>query len=102
MERAAREYNSLPPYTSSARADCLPKDTNIFYDAIVQQLYIAEINRLSRNDIDFDAGGVTTSIEAKRIDHLRRLTAEHGERFREAARALKLHQNWMDGFGKIG
>jgi len=102
MERAAREYNSIPPFVSSASAECLPKDTNMFFDATAQQLYIAEVNRASRNDIDFDAGGVTTSIEAKRIDHMRRLAAEHGENFKEAARARKITQNWMEGFGRVG
>ena len=102
MERAAREYRSITPYVGGADASCLSKETNMFLDAITQQLYIAEINRASRNDIDYDAGGVTTNLEAKRIEHFRRLSSEHGERFREAAKALKIFQNWRAGFGKIG
>jgi hypothetical protein len=102
MERAAREYNSIPPYVGCVEADALPKNTNMFFDATVQQLYIAELNRMSRNDIDYDAGGVSTNLEAKRIEHLKQLSRDHGERFREAATNLKIHTNWMDGFGKIG
>ena len=102
MERAAREYNSIPPYVNGARADCLPKDTNMFFDAIVQQLYIAELNRAKRNDIDYDAGGVVTSLEAKRIKHLEDLAKDHGERFREAAQNRKIFINYSNGFGPIG
>ena len=102
MERAAREYNSIPPYVNGARADCLPKDTNMFFDAIVQQLYIAELNRAKRNYIDYDAGGVVTSLEAKRIKHLEDLAKDHGERFREAAQNRKIFINYSNGFGPIG
>jgi hypothetical protein len=102
MARAAREYNSIPPYVNGARADCLPKDTNMFFDATVQQLYIAELNRAMRNDIDYDAGGVVTSMEAKRIKNLQQLAQEHGERFREAARNRKIFINFSDGYGQIG
>lgn len=102
MERAAREYNSVPPYVNGMRADCMPKDTNMMFNATVQQLYIAEVNRLCRNDLDYDAGGVTTNLEAKRIEHLRRLAKEHGEMFVNEATSRKVHLNWRDGFGALG
>ena len=102
MERAAREYNSLPPFVNSARAACLPKDTNMFLDGVVQQLYIAWLNRAMRNDIDYDAGGVVTSLEAKRIKHMQQLAQDHGERFREAARNRKVFLNMSEGYGPIG
>lgn len=102
MERAARAYNGLPPYVDCVTAACLQKVDNTFFDAIVQQLYIGEISRMSRNEIDYTAGGVTTNLDAKRIDHLRRMAAEHGELFREAAKAHKVYVNWKNAYGPLG
>jgi len=102
MERAARAYNGFPPYVDAVTPDCLPKHDNTFFDAVVQQLYIGEIARISRNDIDYEAGGVSTNLETKRIAHLRRMAAEHGELWRESARQRKVFKNWRDAFGSLG
>lgn len=99
MKRAAREWNSIPPYVSTADPSKLDASMNLFLDAIAQQLYISELNKLMRNDIDYTAGGVGTNLEQKRISHLRELISFHGDRFRQAARdikiALNLNQTYM-------
>jgi glutathionylspermidine synthase len=102
MDRAAREYNSVPPLVSNIRAQHMNKDTNMFLDAIAQQLYISAVAKLKRNDIDYTAGGVGTNLEAKRIDHYMKLIALHGERFREAAQNIKVAQNLRSAFRHFG
>ena len=68
MRRAAREYNSVPPlFIGVGNGDCLPDDTNIFLDATAEQLYLSELARLARSDIDYSAGGVVTPIERQLI-----------------------------------
>lgn len=98
MVRAAREYASIPPYTSTVSPACLPADTNMFLDATVAQLYMSEMNKLMRNDIDYTAGNVTTNLVAKRIKHLAELYKLYQDRFRAAAKDWKISENVSAGF----
>ena len=98
MVRAAREYNSIPPLCSFADPDTLDATTNMFLDAIATQLYLSTLNKLMRNDIDYNAGGVTTNIVAKRIGHLKELINLHQGRFTEAASSFKKAVNISQGF----
>lgn len=98
MVRVAREFNSIPPYVSSVSPSYLPADTNIFLDGIAVQLYISELSKLTRNDIDYNSGNVTTNLVAKRIGHLKELIKLHQERFMTAAKQLKIYQNVSNGF----
>lgn len=98
MVRAAREYASIPPFTSTVSPACLPADTNMFLDATVAQLYMSEMNKLMRNDIDYTSGNVTTNLVQKRIKHLAELVKFYQERFRTAAKDWKLAENIGSGF----
>jgi hypothetical protein len=77
---------------------CLPADTNMFLDAIVAQLYMSEMNKLMRNDIDYTSGNVTTNLVAKRIKHLADMVKFYQERFRVAAKEWKISENVSSGF----
>jgi hypothetical protein len=98
MVRAAREWASIPPYTSTVSPACLPADTNMFLDAIVAQLYMSEMNKLMRNDIDYTSGNVTTNLVAKRIKHLADMVKFYQERFKIAAKEWKISENVSAGF----
>lgn len=98
MVRAAREWASIPPYTSTVSPACLPADTNMFLDAIVAQLYMSEMNKLMRNDIDYTSGNVTTNLVAKRIKHLADMVKFYQERFKMAAKEWKITENVSSGF----
>lgn len=93
MKRAARAFNSIPPLILFVTADALPDDTNIFLDATAAQLFTSELNKLTRRDIDYSAGGVQSPIERARINHLKNLIDFHTKLFTEAAKAYKVSQN---------
>jgi hypothetical protein len=100
MTRAAREYNSLPPLgVSSVTPEFLPNDTNMFLDGTVAQLYMARRAKLARNDVDYQAGNITTNIVQKQIAHLTQMTLQHRELFREAATTHKLAININNAWG---
>lgn len=101
MIRVAREYNSVPPFVSTVTAETLSSDTNIFLDGIAQQLYLSELAKLMRNDIDYTSGGVETNLVRKRIEHLKYLIQVHGERFRQTATSIKLAINLSAAFGEF-
>lgn len=98
MTRAAREYNSVPPMCSFVDATCLDANYNMFLDGIAAQLFVSTISKLSRNDIDYDAGGAGVNIVAKRIKHLSELYKLHQQRFLEAAVSIKRTINLHQGF----
>ena len=101
MVYSARDYNSVPPQVSCASPECLPAHTNMFLDCIVKHLYIMSIAQLTRNDIDYTAGGVETNIVKKRIVHLRDLIAFHQQQFIETATNQKLLINIDNAFGSF-
>lgn len=103
MLRAARAFNTIPPIGVMIVNDgALPNDTNIMLDGTVYQLYVSKIAMLSRNDIDYDAGGVTTNLVAKQIKNLRDMAKERLEAFEKAATDLKLAVNIMGAFRVLG
>jgi hypothetical protein len=102
MRRAAREYNSVPPYVSHADPAKLEADTNIFLDAIAMQLYISRISRMQRNDIDYTAGGMQVELEKKQIGYMKEMIPFHKERFLDAAKAQKVFRNLRRAFGRVG
>ena len=103
MGHALREYNSLPPLVGGLDNPArLPADTNIFFDGTVAYLYTSLIARLSRNDAAVDAGGVSVNLNARRIDRLTALRAQHKADFKEAATARKKTRNLRMAFGRVG
>lgn len=102
FKRAARDYNSIPPYVGQVDPADLPDDTNIFIDATVCQLYIARLSKLQRNDIDYNAGGVSVELEKRQIAHMREMIEFHRKRFMEAAQARKVSLNLRRAYGRVG
>lgn len=102
MMRAAREFNSLPPHVLQVSPSALPGDTNVFLYGTAAQLYLSRISKLSRNDIDYNAGNVTTNIVAKQIEHLKGLYSLCKKEFKDLATSIKVSYNVGNGFGPIG
>lgn len=98
MVRAAREYASIPPLVDTVCPDCLPMDTNLFLDGTAAQLYVSELSKLMRNDIEYTSGGVTTNLVSNRIKHLKELIKLHQERFVTTATTLKMTTNIHSAF----
>lgn len=101
MKRAARAYNSIPPFVSTVTWSNLPDDTNIFLDAIAEQLYLSLLAKLTRNDIDYTAGDVQVNLVAKRIDHLKALIKDHKERWETTAKGIKVATNLSMAFANF-
>ncbi len=104
MKTASREYNSVPPlFVSEVTPDRLPDDTNIFFDAIAAALLRATLVKLAANDIQVQAGNVTTQIEGLQINHIKgTLLPMFDQRFRDAAVQYKQAVNLASVFGNIG
>lgn len=102
MMRAARDFNSLPPFVCTVHPGALPGDTNVFLYGTAYQLFLSRISKLSRNDIDYTAGNVGTNPVAKQIAHLKDLAKLMKEEFTTQAQHLKVAINVRETFGQIG
>ncbi len=102
MKRAAREYNSIPPFVSSAHWNRLSALDNIMLWAVVEQLDRSLLANMRRNDFDHTAGGVGVNLVDKRIKHLEREVEEMRGLWEPAARSRKLTINYSLACGVLG
>lgn len=103
MLRAGREYNSITPIgVGSVDPRALPNDTNIFLDATAEQLYLSKLAQLSRNDMDYETGGVSINAERVRIQHFKELIKLHRERWYSRAKEAKMSINIRYAYGRVG
>ena len=93
MKRAARAANDIPPYISGYTADTLPDASNVFLYAIAEQLYRSKLQQLMRNDVEYSAGGIQTSITANRIEHFKYLIAEFSKKWEAQVSQMKYTAN---------
>lgn len=102
MMRAAREFNSMAPYVMEVHPSALPGDSNLFLYGTAAQLYLSRISKLSRNDVDYAAGNITTNIVGKQIQHLKDLYKLNQEEFKLQGTQMKVAMNVRATFGAVG
>jgi len=105
MKDAVREWNSVPPPVfplSMSQAQCLPDNTNVFFDAIVASLYRRQVLKEQKKDVPLSAGNMTGDITARRIQHFTTTAKEYQEKFFQAANYHKKVRNLQDAFGIVG
>jgi hypothetical protein len=86
--RAAEAFNELPPLISSVTENNLGGKLFFKY-GVAHQLYLTALMKWQRSDIDFSAGGVTTNMVQKRIDHIKSNLPMFKSEFVTGARTLK-------------
>lgn len=103
MQSAAREFNSLPPYSVKANPNALSKETNLFLDAIAYFIYLQKLAYERERDVPYTAGGsVGVELGARRIKHYQEAMQIHMQRFQQAATTYKRHINSNRGWGAVG
>ncbi len=102
MKTAAREFNSLPPLVMSVKAQCLPDDTNVFFDAIAAALMRSVVANATANDMDYSAGGVTANVQGNKLKNYTAAAMMFDQRFRQAASDIKTCFNLSQADGPVG
>ncbi len=98
MHHAARDYNSIPPLVNQVNANQLCDSTNMFFDGIAKHLYIMQVSKLQRNEIEYNAGGVTSNLYGARIKSFTGMIQFHGESFAQAVKDHKIAINIRNAF----
>jgi hypothetical protein len=97
MRYACTTFNSIPPRTVNWRPDRMPLH-DAALNLTVYHLYLSKISMLSRNDIDYNAGGVTATEAKRQMENLKQLMMMHKAEGESAAKNLKVEKNIMSGF----
>lgn len=103
---AVATYNEFPPYVeriqlSDCNQDCLPAPI-MFLNGIAYQLYMAKLQKLHKEDVDYQAGGMTVNIIKKRIAYITGNLKIFKTEFENLASSRKTHINYMSAFGRVG
>ena len=101
MRRTAMAYNGIPPYVEQVDPTRLVYG-DVFLHGIAYQLCLSKVHQLSRNDIDYSAGGVTTNLIEKQRQYLMELLKFHKQEFDIKAKERQVHRNINNAFGPVG
>lgn len=103
---AVANYNELPPYVdkiqlTSCNQDCLPAPV-MFLNGIAYQLYLSKLQKLHKEDVEYQAGGMTVNIIKKRIAYITGTIKIFKDEFLGLASARKTYINYSSAFGRVG
>jgi hypothetical protein len=103
---AVANYNEIPPYVDAIQLTDCNKDCLVapimFLSGIAYYMYIKKLQKLQKEDIDYQAGGMTVSIIKKRIAHIAGNIKIFKQEFLDLAMARKTHINYQSAFGRVG
>lgn len=102
LQAAAREFNSVPPFSVRVSADSLSADTNMFLNIAVSYLFERKMRLMAPQLTVFTAGNVQTDTDRQLYEALKSTAEELRKRFLEEARAIKAHHNMLAFCGPIG
>lgn len=94
MSRAAASYNSMAPIGVDVVSEqYLPKNTDVFIQAVIANLYSAAINKLARNLISWRTGDTTVDVDKTRMQAFTQLQQQLDQQWKTAAKQRKMAFN---------
>jgi len=98
MRFACMEFNSIHPLVIKVTPERMPFNIVYLY-GIVYHLYLSKLQQLGRNDITYDAGGVSTTISKDEITFIKEMLPYYKDQFVRGAKQMKQHANNNSMFG---
>lgn len=102
MQRAAREYNSVPPIDMQINPGRLPNNDNMFLYGVVAQLLASRIMQLGKELINYAEGSGSISPVQDRLQFYQAKKDEFTEHFMTLAAQQKLTRASNNIFGSVG
>lgn len=99
-KNAVRHFNMMPPVVGRAIGQ-IPEPLIHLYGT-VYYLYLAKILNLSRNDVDYQAGGMSVDITKRRLANYTAISQQLRSEFEQAAKNYKRTINIHSYIGRIG
>ena len=105
-ELAVGHYNETPPYVRSitlttGNKHCLPYPL-AFLHGIAYHLYLSKLQKLQKEDLDYNAGGMQVDLIKRRINHLAGNIGSFKQEFLQLITQQKVAYNYQGATGQIG
>ena len=103
MHRTAQAYNEIPPfhYTMKVQANKLPYKMYLL-NGVGYYLYLSKLQKLSKEDLSYNAGGMQVELVSRRIKHFQSHLAMLKENMLQGAQAEKIADNYKGAYGRVG
>ena len=103
MRRTAQHYNELPPYVSSTSVvnNTLPYKIYLL-NGVAYYLYLSKLQKLAKEDLKYQAGGLTVDLTGKRMAHFQTYLKAFREEFIQGAQQEKIATNYQSAYGSVG
>ena len=105
-ELAVGHYNELPPYVRKITLGVTNKDSLpypiAFLSGISYYLYLGKLQKLQKEDLDYNAGGMTVDLIKRRIAHLSQNIPIFKSEFVTLITQQKVAANYQDAIGRVG
>ena len=98
---AIRHYNAFPPQDVDCNISAI-NDPHIYMLGICYYLHLSKFANLSRNHVEYTAGGMTASLSGTRLKTYQNLIQLYKSEFENAASSRKKNINIMGFYGRIG
>jgi hypothetical protein len=92
MRHTSLSFNAIKPFSITMSGLGLP-NTSWALHGVTYHLLLSRYHRESRNDISYNAGGVTTDRQKTLISHIKEQMQYHREEFYSQARDFKFNVN---------
>ena len=103
MYRAAQAFNEIPPYVYDLKvtANKLPYKIYLL-NGVGYYLYLSKVQKLSKEDLSYNAGGMQVDLIQRRMKHFQSNLAMMKEDFLSGAQAEKVSENYKGAYGRVG
>ena len=103
MRRTAQAFNEIQPYVYDIKvsANKLPYKTYLL-NGVAYYLYLSKLQKLSKEDLSYNAGGMQVELISRRIKHFQTNLQLYKEEFLQGAQAEKISTNYKGAYGRVG
>jgi hypothetical protein len=103
MRRTAQAFNEVQPFVY----DIQVKDAKLPYkmyllSGIGYYVYLSKIQKLAKEDLAYNAGGMQVDLTGKRMQHFQGQVKLMKEDFLQGATAAKVSYNYKGAYGRVG
>ena len=100
---AIGHYNETPPYVNRIDDSQLALPYPLaFLHGIAYHLYLGKLQKLQKEDLDYNAGGMQVDLIKRRIAHLAQNIPAFKQEFLTLISQQKVAANYKSAFGQIG
>lgn len=96
---AANKYNSIHPRVGNPGGVYTFGSPHVRAMGVIYMLYLSAIQRMSRNVVSYESGGVTVNQDQQQLEYMKQNAAYYREEFETGSVMEKKAANMSQGYG---